>query len=545
MSRRVVIAVAVLGVLACSGVLIAVGLEGSGPSPRSPGTVTTTSTAKRTKAIPATFVGTFGVEARWVLAENKRAGTTSWQIQNTPKDNAIDGFANLTSAAKGQIVTLYVSTDARRFHVDAYRMGYYGGSGARLIWASHELPGKVQAPCQVTAGINMVSCDHWTPTLKVTITAAFVQGDYLFKLVGSGNQQSYVPLTVWDPTSHSAYLIKNDVYTWQAWNPYGGDDFYQGTATCSPTYPPCSRARVVSFDRPYAYGEGAADFLSEEYPLIRFAEQHGLDVSYATDVTIEQHPKILSDHRVLLSLGHDECWSLDEREAAQHAQQKGLNIVFFGASAVLRHVRLQASPLGPDREVVDYRESAEDPLDGEANPLLVTGNTWSSPPTDWPETAFVGESYAGYLAPSAPHVAFVVADASAWVFRGTHLHNGSSVPGVIASDFDTFETAMPHPQDVEILGHSFIPLAQAQTNAAGLNGTVYSDMTYYTDPVSHAGVFDSGTNNWIPALSACAPGTRCPARIVARITGNLLRVFGQGPAGDIEPSAANWSRFAP
>ena len=543
MTRRVGIAVAALAVVVLLGTPIGISIASSQTNATSSTPSAKSSPIGQTKTLPASFVGVFGVEARWVIAENNLAGTTSWQITRAPKDNAIDGFANLTYAAKGQTVTLYVSTAAARFHVDAYRMGYYHGSGARLIWASHELPGKEQPTCPVTVGINMVACDNWTPTLKVTITAKFVQGDYLFKLVGSGNQQSYVPLTVWDPMSHSAYLIKNDVFTWQAWNPYGGDDFYQGTAICAPTYPVCSRARVVSFDRPYAYGEGAADFLSEEYPLIRFAERHGLDVSYATDVTIEQHPDVLANHRVLASLGHDECWSLDEREAALHAEQRGMNIVFFGASAVLRHVRLQASVLGPDREVVDYRDSAEDPLNGKGNPLLVTGNTWSSPPANWPETGFVGETYAGYLEPDAPHAAFVVTDASAWIFEGTHLHNGSSVPGVVASDFDTFEPSMPHPSDLEVLGHSPIPPSQSETNAAGPNGIAYSDMTYYADPVSHAGVFDSGTNNWIPALSPCAPGTACPARTVARITGNLLRIFGQAPAGDIEPSVANWSQL--
>jgi hypothetical protein len=37
-----------------------------------------------------------------------------------------------------------------------------------------------------------------------------------------------VPLIVWDPASHATYLVQNSVLTWQAWNPYGGDDFYGG-----------------------------------------------------------------------------------------------------------------------------------------------------------------------------------------------------------------------------------------------------------------------------------------------------------------------------
>jgi hypothetical protein len=95
----------------------------------------------------------------------------------------------------GQTLTLYVSTHAASFHVEAYRMGYYQGLGGRLIWRSAQIPGLVQNPCPVTAGVNMVECS-WRPSLHAAITADWVQGQYLLKLVGSGGQQSFVPLTV-------------------------------------------------------------------------------------------------------------------------------------------------------------------------------------------------------------------------------------------------------------------------------------------------------------------------------------------------------------
>jgi hypothetical protein len=472
-----------------------------------------------------------GLEASWVTAENERPGTTAWEIRGTPP-GMIAGFANVTSAQTGQPVTLYVSTDAATYQVKAFRMGYYGGDGARLVWTSSSLPGHVQPACPVAAGTNMVSCDNWSPSLRFTVTAAFVQGDYLFKLVGSGGQQSYVPLTVTDPASHAAILIKNDVYTWQAWNPYGGYDFYTGLGSCPPdVYPPCNRARVVSFDRPYGYGHGAGDFLGQEYPLVRFAEEHGFNVTYTTDVDVEQDPAIVLQHKVILSLGHDECWSLVEREAVQSAATHGVNVVFFGASPMLRHVRLQPSPLGADREEVDYRDSAADPLDGVGNPLEVTGNTWSSPPADWSEVPFVGANYDGYLEPGEPEVPFVVADASAWIYQGTGLHNGSTLPGMLDSDFDQFDPGVS-PANVEILAHSPMPLAETESQ----DNDPYSDMTYYTDP-GGAGVFDTGTVAWIPDLEA--------SKLVGQMTLNLLTVFGQGPAGRSHPSVPNWQQFYP
>ena len=143
--------------------------------------------------------GPDGIEARWVSAENKRPGTTAWKIRDAR--GGISGFANRTYARAGQQVTLYVTTAAATFRAKAFRMGYYQGTGARLVWQSADMAGKVQPPCPVVSGINMVACDDWTPSVTFTVTGAFVQGDYLIKLVGSGGQQSYVPLTVWYPSS--------------------------------------------------------------------------------------------------------------------------------------------------------------------------------------------------------------------------------------------------------------------------------------------------------------------------------------------------------
>ncbi len=171
-----------------------------------------------------------------MIEENDQPGTTAWEIHGAHA--GISGFASLAYAQQGQRVTLYVSTTGRTFRAQAFRMGYYQGRGARLIWTSAQVKGIDQPGCPVTSGINMVACDNWSPSLTFDVTAAFVQGDYLIKLTGPGNRQSYVPLTIWDPASTATYVIKNDVFTWQAWNFYGGYDYYQGLGSCPPgVYP--------------------------------------------------------------------------------------------------------------------------------------------------------------------------------------------------------------------------------------------------------------------------------------------------------------------
>lgn len=509
-------------------------------------TVVVGAPATTTTTPPTTHLGPDGVVSSAIVDENREPGTTSWRIGHHGR-GIIEGFVGENDARVGNTVAIYVASSAAHFRVETFRMGYYQGTGGRLVWTSPDVRTTPQPKCVLTTGVNMVSCDNWSISLSMPVTAAFTSGDYLLKLVGSGDQQSYIPLTVWDPSSHATYLMVARTLTEQGWNSYGGYDFYTGEGPCpanSSTYPVCNRARVVSFDRPYAEGEGASDFLGNEFPLVYWAEQHGLDVTYATDVTLTRDPNIMLNHRAILSLGHDETWTNGEREGALDAQRHGVNIVFFGAAAVLRHARLQPSPLGPDREEVDYRDSLADPLNGVGNPMEVTGNTWSSPPSDWSETVLTGEAYAGY-GPLNQTFAFVVSDASSWLYAGTGLSNGSQIAGVIKSDFDHVDLDAGEPNNLEVLGHSPLPASSVVTNQGTWGSDTYSDTTYWTDPGSRAGVFDTGTVNWIYSLESCPGNGVCPAHVVQHITGNLLRLFGQGPAGVLEPSVNNLSSVAP
>ena len=540
-------ALAVLVLGAASGVLIEKASGGSSRPAAAAATAQTTSTpahaqpgsAPAPPVAPTATLSAAGVTSPAIIGENQQPGTTAWQFSAVPRvAGTIAGFANVTYAAAGQTVRLYVTTSAPTFHAIAFRMGYYQGQGARQIWASPEVAGRVQPQCPLTSEVNMVSCANWSASLSVPITSSFVQGDYLIKLVGSDGQQSYIPLTIWDPHSTAAYLFVSRSLTEEGWNTYGGYSYYQGSGPCTlgqtSSYPPCNRARVVSFDRPYDSGNGASDFLPNEYPLLRYMEQHGLDVAYVTDITLDAYPTTILRHKTLLSLAHDETWTYNERQGAEVAFQHGVNLAFFGAAAVLRHSRLEPSALGPDRQEVNYRDESEDPLNGSGNKMQVTGNTWTAPPANWPETSWVGEIYSGYLntGSSAP---FVVAEADAWIFKNSGLRTGAQLPGVIASDIDHLDASSP--KNIEVFGHSPVPLSMAFTSQGKWDGDTYSDMTYYTDPSSGAGVWDTGTVNWINALDSSQP--------VGTITGNLLWLFGQGPAGKRIPSAPNWRMIVP
>ncbi|KJE75741.1 N,N-dimethylformamidase beta subunit family domain-containing protein [Ferrimicrobium acidiphilum] len=523
-----------IGVIAVAVILVGASIA-INSTPSSAKHPTKTSRSKNRgggRSLPTTFHGPNGVEARWVINQNKLPGTTAWKITGAQTPNAIMGYTNRPQARRGQTVNVYVSTVAPTFRIEAFRMGYYQGLGARLMWTSKTLTGVVQPSCPASAPLYMVQC-NWQRSTSFTISKAFVQGDYLLKLVGSGGQQSYIPLTVWDPNSTATYVVMNAVFTWQAFNPFGGYDLYQG-ATPEPGYPPPNRSRVLSFDRPYGYGNGAANFLTNEYPLIRYMEKHGLNLTYWTNITLAIHGNLLTHHKALLSLGHDEEWSTRMRSNAVAASDHGVNLVFFGASPILRKVRLQASPLGPNLEVVNYRDPQADPLYG-VNNARVTQNWWGQPPANLPASSLIGDTYIGYN--NNLSFPMVVTDPHSWLYARTGLTSGSTIPGLLKYDFDGYNPQRANPPGVEILSHSPVVIGFD-------NQKMYADTTYVTNSSSKAGIFESGTNNWIAAMLNCAPGTTsCPSHLVRLMTGNILKLFGNGPTGLTQPSIANWSKF--
>jgi len=501
-----------------------------------------------TTTLPPTMMGADGVQSRAILDENALPGTTSWRISANTSTTAIQGFANATNVQVGQNLDLYVDTKLPSYYVEAFRMGWYQGKGARLIYTTQRQRGIAQPACPVD-GYHMVSCYNWKISAVMLVSPKFIPGDYLLKLVGSDGSSSYIPVTVWDPTSSSTYVVVNRSMIEQGWNTYGGFSFYQGTGPCiidNSSYPVCNRARVVSFDRPYDTGNGSSDFLTNEYPLVALMEKEGLDVSYITDITLSSYPHVLDHHKVLISLDHDEGWTYEERLALQTAQAHGLNAVFFGAAAMVRHDRLEPSILGLNRQVVDFRNAYEDPLNGKAPGMQITGNTWESPPASWSPLSQIGVQYSGYLAPNI-FVPMIVSDAKSWVYQGTGLVNGSSLVNVIASDFDHVIPSPSEPPNLQVLSHSPVPVNEGTASGQVWNGNSYSDMVYFTNPISHAGTIDTGNNVWVGDLNRCTTATypTCPAPQLIAITNNILRLFGKGPAGLIEPSVSNLASIAP
>jgi hypothetical protein len=429
------------------------------------------------------------------------------------------GYAGATSVPVGGNLTVFVSNNSSSFSAQVFRMGYYQGLLGRLIWTSPSYPGVIQSACNPAYGTHMVSC-NWKPSFTIHPGASWVPGDYLIKLTSSTNQQSYVPFTLVNYQSNAAVLLINAVTTWQAYNLWGGWDLYNGPF-------PGARSPLVSFDRPYSYlfGQGAADFMGNELPMVALAEQMGLNVTYLTSVDIDLHPQLLLNHSEVVSLGHDEYWSPTMRAGITTARDEGVNLAFLGANAIFRRIRFESSVNGADRIIVNYRIASQDPEYGINNAAVTTN--WPSPPDAQPEGSLIGVQYQC----NPVKYPMVITDPSAWVFRGTGLQMGSTIPNLVGSEFDGYGPNYNPPSTLQLLANSPVLCR---------NVPYFSDMSYYTAP-SGAGVFATGTNLWVAAVGInCAPPLQgCPIAPVVQITKNVLTAFGNGPAAHAYPASPN------
>ena len=71
-----------------------------------------------------------------------------------------------------------------------------------------------------------------------------------------------------------------------------------------------------------------------EYPFIRWLESNGYDVSYFTGVDSDRRGEEILKHRLFLSVGHDEYWSLDQRRHVERARDAGVHLAFSAATRV-------------------------------------------------------------------------------------------------------------------------------------------------------------------------------------------------------------------
>lgn len=441
--------------------------------------------------------------------ENQLPGTPGWKASRSGRVHQIEGYGHATSVTAGEPVRVFVSSSGATFRIQMLRIGWYGGVGARQVWMSEPVKGGLQAGAQQVPTTRMLIAP-WRVSATVP-TDGLVAGDYVLKLLGSDGASSFVPLIVREARSSGSVLLLNSTLTWLAYNPWGGANSYTARAGGEGDEEGYERRSVVSsFDRPFSRGSGTGGLFDEEYQLVLTAERLGLKLNYAAEADLHGTPEVLDGAYGVALLGHSEYWSRPMRSALTSARDSGANLAFFGANDIYRRIRLQSSPNGPTRQMINYKDGAEDP-----DKSIDTTADWPKAPHADPESSLVGVQYRCAKA----RADMVISDPNGWLFRGLGLARGQRLPGLVGEEFDRVVPALHPPRPLQIMAHSPVTC---------YGYPEYADLTWYSAR-SGAGVFAAGTLDWNLGL---ASGDTLTRSVVTTVTERVLQAIAQPMAGD-------------
>ncbi|HXM57715.1 MAG TPA: N,N-dimethylformamidase beta subunit family domain-containing protein [Candidatus Dormibacteraeota bacterium] len=356
-------------------------------------------------ALPAHAAGPCGPPVvNPVACENTNPGTpqSQWDISGSG-DSTIQGFSTDISVNVGGTISFKIKS-AAAYTVTIYRLGYYQGNGARQIATVTPSAPQNQPACITQASIGLVDCGNWAVSASWTVPATAVSGIYFARLQRTDTGgASHIMFVVRSDASTSDLLFQASDTTWQAYNQYGGYSLYLGNAPASDD----GRAFKVSYNRPFATrgqdpGYGTSNWVFYgEFPMIRFLEANGYDVSYTSELDTDRRGSLIENHRTFLSVGHDEYWSAGQRANVEAARAAGVSLAFFSGNESFWKVRWENSIDGSgtaNRTLVSYKETKSvNPIDPQ-DPPTWTGTwrdpTWS-PPADGgrPENALTGEIF--------------------------------------------------------------------------------------------------------------------------------------------------------
>ena len=465
-----------------------------------------------------------------VELENRKPGAADWQLTRVRPDgggfrsSAIEGYCSKQCVKAGESIEIMVSTQPPRpFRIEIFRMGYYGGRGARVMTTLGPFDGRAQAV--PTPGEKDLHECRWTPSVRLTIPDDWLSGVYLGRLttVANGNDepywQSYVVFIVRDDRPADILFQCSD-NTWQAYNRWPNHySLY--------THPKGNQGpwADVSFDRPYGREAqhdavvedpltfGSGEFLPFEFPLAYWLEQHGYDVTYCSNSDMLSPDRGLRC-KAFISVGHDEYWDIRQFRSVERMRDEGVSLLFLSGNAICwvtpfrgsqdgrpNRIIFRGGPYGAENDYARRRQKENGPFPehGPDEGLLMGGRN---------------------IEPVNGGGDWVVAKPEHWIFEGTGMKVGDRIPGLVGWEYHGDPPKLP---GLEVVA----------TGTAWVGGQVPQKWaaTIYPGPKGNF-VFNASTIFWAQGLSS-PPGHTLPwshwsrphgpDERVQTITGNLLR----------------------
>ena len=355
-----------------------------------------------------------------------RAPESYWNVAHSDR---IEGFATDMSVNAGARIDFKININdgaGSDYKVEIFRLGYYGGDGAREVAEWTNTNGTIQPGALYDATRGLVDAGNWSVTDSWAVPADAVSGVYLVRLQrldASGNPiegaTNQVPFVVRNDGEHHDIVLQTSDTTWQAYNGWGGNNgavganLYgdpSGRVDWAPIYGAGEhsqdRAYAVSYNRPIitdtgqSTNSGAQDYLfGADYAAISFLEKNGYDVAYVSGVDTDRlGADYLKNYKAFISVGHDEYWSGGQRANVEEARDAGVNLLFWSGNECYWKTRwdVAISADGTEyRTLVCYKETlaVADPNAGPEDYVnLDPTDVWTG---TWRDVRFHGNPLSG------------------------------------------------------------------------------------------------------------------------------------------------------
>ncbi|MDH6274849.1 VCBS repeat-containing protein [Rhizobium leguminosarum] len=459
-----------------------------------------------------------------IVLENQKQGNpeSEWGIDGAGSTN-IEGFATDISVDNGKTVSFKINTNSTNYRIDIYRLGYYGGMGARKVATMQHTGLQTQPNPLRNATTGTVDAGNWAVSASWTVPDDAVSGVYIAKLVRqdgtSGENQ--IPFIVRDDASQSDIVFQTADETWQAYNGWGGANLYGGNGPA--TGQGAGRAYAVSYNRPIATRGGVGtyagpqDYLfGAEYAGIYWLEQNGYDVSYMSGVDADRYGSLLLNHKTYIDAGHDEYWSGQQRTNVEAARDAGVNLMFWSGNEVYWRTRwgnAYSADGTPYRTLITYKETwANSGIDPSSEWTGTFRDPRFSPPAIGggnPENSLTGQLFkVDDVGSNLAAITVGYDDANLRFWRNTSVANlqpgqtATLTKNYLGYEWDEATDNGFDPAGLVKLSSTTLPVSTYLLdygNTTG-NATATHNLTLYRAP-SGALVFGAGTVYWTWGLS--------------------------------------------
>jgi len=401
-------------------------------------------------------------------------------INNSHK---VEGYTNKNSYLPGETIQFKIHSLSSHVNINIY---HYGANTTLIHTKDSVISKKQNYNCRsYSFGCN------WQTTYNYVVPPGLTSGIYSAHITNDLNESCYISFVIKNTTnSNSEILVLASTNTWQAYNNWSNQSFYQYSLS-EETH----NSTIVSFHRPNLQDHPTGNtghLVAAELHLHRWLENNNYPFDVVADKDLHENSSLLNNYKVLILNVHPEYWTLEMYNHLVHFLNNGGKLMYLGGNGIYWRVALKY-----DR--IEVRKSGD--------PHKYTSGTGGKfRDLGMPESRHLGVQYTN--AGIHTYAPYKVYHSNHWIYNNTGVVDGqligqNSLNNGKASGSETDETSIHSP---------YLTVLGIGTNAQ--NGGAH--LIYY-HKTNGSKVFSVGSITYTGSLSVDP--------IIDQITKNVLNDF--------------------